>query len=85
MNKLPKVKPWLIRKVQEAPEVGEYQQTPEELANYKQYSMCINCMLCYAACPVYQNNEDFLGPASSPWPSGTTTTHVTTDATNGTR
>jgi len=63
MNKLPKVKPWLIRKVQEAPEVGEYQQTPEELANYKQYSMCINCMLCYAACPVYQNNEDFLGPA----------------------
>jgi len=19
----------------------------------KQYSMCINCMLCYAACPVY--------------------------------
>jgi fumarate reductase iron-sulfur subunit len=33
------------------------------LADFKQYSLCINCMLCYAACPVYQNDGDFLGPA----------------------
>ncbi len=26
--------------------------------------MCINCMLCYAACPVYQNEEAFIGPAA---------------------
>ena len=26
--------------------------------------MCINCMLCYAACPVYGLNPEFLGPAA---------------------
>lgn len=26
--------------------------------------MCINCMLCYAACPVYAIEPDFLGPAA---------------------
>ena len=31
---------------------------------YKQYTMCINCMLCYAACPVYGLDAEFLGPAA---------------------
>jgi fumarate reductase iron-sulfur subunit len=31
---------------------------------YKQYSMCINCMLCYAACPIYGLDPKFLGPAA---------------------
>ncbi|MBI3974755.1 MAG: 4Fe-4S dicluster domain-containing protein, partial [Armatimonadetes bacterium] len=31
---------------------------------YKQFSMCINCMLCYAACPVYGLEPHFLGPAA---------------------
>jgi succinate dehydrogenase iron-sulfur subunit len=26
--------------------------------------MCINCMLCYAACPVYGLEPKFLGPAA---------------------
>jgi len=34
------------------------------LAKYKQYSMCINCMLCYSACPVVGAEEDFIGPAA---------------------
>jgi fumarate reductase iron-sulfur subunit len=42
----------------------EFLQTPAELDEYKQYSMCINCMLCYAACPVYAIEPDFLGPAA---------------------
>ena len=36
----------------------------EELDAYKQFSMCINCMLCYAACPVYGLDPDFVGPAA---------------------
>ena len=28
---------------------------------YKQFSMCINCMLCYAACPVYGLDRGFHG------------------------
>jgi fumarate reductase iron-sulfur subunit len=26
--------------------------------------MCINCMLCYSACPVVANEPHFLGPAA---------------------
>jgi fumarate reductase iron-sulfur subunit len=26
--------------------------------------MCINCMLCYAACPVYGLEPSFIGPAA---------------------
>ena len=43
---------------------GEYVQTPEELEEYKQFSNCINCMLCYAACPIYGIDETFIGPAA---------------------
>ena len=38
-------------------------QTPQELEEFKQYSMCINCMLCYSACPVYGLDPNFIGPA----------------------
>jgi fumarate reductase iron-sulfur subunit len=62
MEKLTVVQPWLIRDDEEPPD-GEYLQTPGELEEYKQYSMCINCMLCYSACPIYGLNEHFLGPA----------------------
>jgi fumarate reductase iron-sulfur subunit len=26
--------------------------------------MCINCMLCYSACPVVANEPEFIGPAA---------------------
>lgn len=64
MKKLKSVKPWIIRKEEKPLSEGEYRQTPAELANFKQYSMCINCMLCYAACPVYGIQPDFVGPAA---------------------
>jgi len=43
---------------------GEYLQTPAELARYKQYTACINCLLCYSACPQYALNDSFVGPAA---------------------
>ena len=64
MEKLPRVKPWIIRDEEKSVDEGEYLQTPEELDAYKQFSMCINCMLCYAACPVYGLDPDFVGPAA---------------------
>ena len=64
MAKLKKAKPWIIRKEEKPLSEGEYRQSPAELARYKQYSMCINCMLCYAACPVVGLEPDFLGPAA---------------------
>jgi len=64
MQKLQRMKPWLIRKEEKPVSEGEYLQTPEQLDLYKQYSMCINCMLCYAACPVYGLDPFFSGPAA---------------------
>ncbi|MDV2478901.1 MAG: succinate dehydrogenase/fumarate reductase iron-sulfur subunit [bacterium] len=64
MDKLKAVTPWIIREEEKPLEEGEYLQTPEELAEYKQFSMCINCMLCYSACPVYGLESDFIGPAA---------------------
>ena len=64
MVKLPQVQPWVVRREEQPLSAGEYLQTPEELDTYKQFSMCINCMLCYAACPVYGLDPHFLGPAA---------------------
>ena len=64
LHKLKELKTWLIPKQEKPVSEGEYLQTPEQLAQYKQYSMCINCMLCYAACPVYGLEPRFLGPAA---------------------
>lgn len=38
-------------------------QTPAQLEKYRQFSMCINCGLCYAACPQFGLNPEFVGPA----------------------
>ena len=64
MQKLTAVKPWIIRDVEKPLAEGEYRQTPEQLDEYKQFSMCINCMLCYSACPVYGLDPEFIGPAA---------------------
>jgi len=64
MTKLARVKPWIIREEEKPVSEGEYLQTPAELDEYKRYSMCINCMLCYSACPVYGLDPQFIGPAA---------------------
>ena len=64
LEKLRHVKPWISRDQEKPLSEGEYRQTPQELDTYKQFSMCINCMLCYAACPVYGLEPDFIGPAA---------------------
>jgi succinate dehydrogenase iron-sulfur subunit len=64
MRKLVRVQPWIVRAAERPLGEGEYRQTPEELEDYKQFSMCINCMLCYAACPIYGLDPKFIGPAA---------------------
>jgi fumarate reductase iron-sulfur subunit len=65
LGRLHDVKPWILRAEEKPLSEGEYLQTPEEVEMYKQQSMCINCMLCYAACPVYAVHPEFLGPAAA--------------------
>ncbi len=64
LRKLKKVKPWIIREKEKPIGEGEYRQAPEQLDVYKQFSMCINCTLCYAACPIYGLEGSFIGPAA---------------------
>ena len=64
LGKLQTLKPWIVREVEKPVSEGEYLQTPQELDEYRQYSMCINCMLCYSACPVYGLEPEFVGPAA---------------------
>jgi fumarate reductase iron-sulfur subunit len=64
MENLSRVKPWIIRDDERPTSEGEYRQTPAELDRYKQFSMCINCLLCYSACPVYALEPHFVGPAA---------------------
>ena len=64
MGKMEKLKTWIVPKEPRSLEEGEYRQTPRQLLEYKQYSMCINCMICYSACPVYGLDSSFIGPAA---------------------
>ena len=62
MEKLQRAKPYIIRK-DPPPEDKEHTQPRSALFKFKQYTMCVNCMCCYAACPQYALDKDFIGPA----------------------
>jgi fumarate reductase iron-sulfur subunit len=64
IEKLERIKPYIIADTPRALAEGEYLQTPEELKRFEQYSSCINCLLCYAACPQYGLNSKFIGPGA---------------------
>jgi len=64
MEKLQKAQPWIIRHEEPADIQREHQQSPVQLEKFKQYTMCINCMCCYAACPQYSLDKSFAGPAA---------------------
>lgn len=64
VKKIESVYPYIIPKEPKRIEDGEYLQTPAQLAAYESFSDCINCMLCYAACPQFGENPEFVGPAA---------------------
>ncbi len=58
------VHPYIIRhdseEIEERP--GEFLQKPEELSAFLQFSYCIKCGICVAACPTAASDNVFLGP-----------------------
>lgn len=64
LTKLASLTPYIVRK-EWGDWTKEYRQYPEDLEAYRQQSQCINCMLCYAACPVVGASPEFVGPAAS--------------------
>ena len=59
-----KVKPYLIRNDKEEQEdpKGPYIVTPEQFEYLEEFTLCISCGLCYAACPVAASDPEYLGP-----------------------
>jgi fumarate reductase iron-sulfur subunit len=62
VRKLEAIHPYLIPKVARTLAEGEYLQTPTQMAHFESFSACINCLLCYAACPQFGLDPDFTGP-----------------------
>ncbi|MFW7523550.1 succinate dehydrogenase/fumarate reductase iron-sulfur subunit [Vibrio ostreicida] len=63
IERLEAIKPYIIGN-ERTPESGVNRQTPEQMKKYKQFANCINCGLCYAACPQFGLNPEFIGPAA---------------------
>jgi len=58
-----KMKPFIIREDSEVtPESKEFIQTPKDVEKYLQFSYCIKCGLCNAACPTMATDTSFIGP-----------------------
>jgi fumarate reductase iron-sulfur subunit len=64
VKKIESIYPYIIPKEPKPIEDGTYLQTPAQMASYESFSDCINCMLCYAACPQFGANPDFIGPGA---------------------
>ena len=62
--KLESITPYIVPKENRSLADGEYLQTPAQRDVYEQFSSCINCLLCYAACPQYGLNSKFIGPGA---------------------
>ncbi len=58
------VKPYLLRNDEAEREepYDQYIMSPEEYLDIYEYSLCISCGLCYAACPVAAADPEYLGP-----------------------
>ena len=63
IESLEAIKPYIIGNNRK-PEDGTNLQTPAQMEKYHQFSGCINCGLCYAACPQFGLNPEFIGPAA---------------------
>jgi fumarate reductase iron-sulfur subunit len=73
-----RIKPYIMREEEKPLSDGRLQADAGAAGQVsKQFSDCINCMLCYAACPQYGLNSEFQGPAILPCCTATTATAAT--------
>jgi len=58
------VKPYIVRtdEAEINDPAGEFYQSPEELETYLQFTYCIKCGCCMAACPTLATDTRYLGP-----------------------
>ena len=63
VEKLTSVKPYIVP-AEDIAAGDTYTQMPHQLQDFQQYTHCINCLLCYSACPQIALNDNFVGPAA---------------------
>jgi len=58
------IKPYIIRRDTDELEkpTAEFTQLPHELAEFQQFTNCVKCGICVAACPTSASDILFLGP-----------------------
>jgi succinate dehydrogenase / fumarate reductase iron-sulfur subunit len=58
------IAPFLVRKdlAEQSTATSEFAQSNEQLDEFLQFSYCIKCGLCNAACPTMANDAAFIGP-----------------------
>jgi len=58
------ISPYLIRRntVEQETTESEFLQSPRELEDFLQFTYCIKCGLCNAACPTMATDSRFIGP-----------------------
>ena len=58
------IKPYLIRHDTEEAEnpTAEFVQLPQQLRDFSQFTDCVKCGICIAACPTSASDKLFLGP-----------------------
>lgn len=62
MQSIEAIKPYIMNSSLPNDEMNK--QIPALLVKYQQFTQCINCGLCYAACPQFGLNPEFLGPGA---------------------
>ncbi|WP_392560429.1 succinate dehydrogenase/fumarate reductase iron-sulfur subunit [Orbus mooreae] len=63
MQSIEAIKPYIMDGLKLAKDEMN-KQLPALLVKYQQFTHCINCGLCYAACPQFGLNPEFIGPAA---------------------
>ena len=76
IESLEAIKPYIIGNPR-TPDQGPNTQTPAQMAKYHQFSGCINCGLCFAACPQFGLNLS-LSADRRPWRAAIAKTAATT-------
>ena len=64
VKKIESIYPFIMPREPRSVEAGEFLQTPAQMLAYQPFADCINCMLCYAACPQFGANPEFIGPGA---------------------
>jgi succinate dehydrogenase/fumarate reductase iron-sulfur protein len=62
-NKLRELTTWLVPDEEHPPE-REYLVENKRALYLSQFAACIQCAVCYSACPIEAMDQDYLGPAA---------------------